>query len=225
MTSPTIKHNLEAVQERIALACRKAGRSPHEITLIAVSKTVDAVAIHKAYNLGLRNFGENRVQEAEQKIKDLSALKPAPTWHMIGHLQSNKVNTALDIFSVVQSIDSLSLAKSISKRVTEKLPVLLQVNIAEETTKNGFSLHEFASAYQIIKDLPGLEIKGLMTIAPASPNPEAVRPIFKKLREMRDTLKLEHLSMGMTDDFEIAIEEGSTMVRIGRAIFGERHYL
>ncbi len=225
MSSPDIKANLESVKERIARACKKAGRSPSEVTLIAVTKTVGPEEIETAFNLGVRHFGENRVQEAEKKIPQLSHLQPRPTWHMIGHLQSNKVNPALENFDIVQSVDSVELAEAIdlrAQRRVEPIPILLQVNVSGEASKSGFSVSELESSYLKIWGLPQIQIRGLMTIAPLVSNPEEVRPVFHKLRELKDNLHLHHLSMGMTDDFEVAIEEGATMIRVGRAIFGER---
>jgi len=222
LTQADIKSNLALIQERIARACRKAGRSPQEITLIAVTKTVSPSAVEAAFRLGIRHFGENRVQDAGNKIQALSHLQPDLTWHMIGHLQSNKVKSALELFDIIQSVDSAGLAKSISRRTERKLPVLLQVNIAAETTKSGFSIAEIQPAFEIISKLANIEVQGLMTIAPMVEDPERVRPIFNKLRGLRDKMHLEHLSMGMTADFEVAIEEGATMIRVGRALFGER---
>ena len=141
---------------------------------------------------------------------------------MIGHLQSNKVKTALEIFDVIQSVDSLALANIINKKATGKIPVLLEINIAGEPAKYGFSPEEIVPAFEQISQLPNLDIKGLMTVAPAVSNPEDARPIFRRLKLMADAFHLEHISMGMSDDFEVAVEEGATMVRIGRAIFGER---
>ncbi len=217
-----IKANLESVQERIKLACRRAGRSPDEVTLIAVTKTVDASTVREAYELGMNHFGENRVQEAREKIRALSQLQPPPAWHLIGHLQSNKVKTAVEIFNIIHSVDSLELAAEIDRRTQRKMPVLLQVNIAGEASKSGFSLAEIGPSFEKISGMQNLDIQGLMTIAPLVSNAEEVRPIFRKLKELRDYFHLKHLSMGMTDDFEVAIEEGATMVRVGRAIFGER---
>jgi len=207
---------------RITGACLRAGRSPDEITLIAVTKTVAASLIEEAYNLGIRHFGENRVQEADQKIRQLSGLQPLPVWHMIGHLQSNKVNTALELFDIIQSVDSLPKAELINRRALKKTSVMLQVNVAGEKTKGGFSPSEMTGAVAIVSKLPNLEIRGLMTIAPAVDEAERVRSIFRRMREMRDSFGLEQLSMGMSDDFEVAIEEGATMIRVGRALFGER---
>ena len=214
--------NVERVKERIARTCQRVGRSPDEVTIVAVTKMVEPSAIATAFELGIRNFGENRVQEAVKKIDQLSGLKPRPTWHMVGHLQSNKAKVAVEIFDIIHSIDSIRLAEVISRRTQRTLPVLLEVNISGETSKNGFSVAEVEPALDAISRLPNLEIKGLMTIAPIVADAEQVRPIFRKLRSLRDHFGLEHLSMGMTDDFEVAIEEGATLVRIGRAIFGER---
>jgi pyridoxal phosphate enzyme (YggS family) len=144
------------------------------------------------------------------------------TWHMVGHLQTNKAKLAVGLFDMIQSIDSVKLAEAISRHAKRNIPILIQVNVAEEASKSGFSLDKVSSAVKEIARLPRLEIKGLMTIAPLTSDPEEVRPVFKQLRLLRDSLGLEHLSMGMTDDFEVAIEEGATIVRIGRAIFGER---
>jgi PLP dependent protein len=217
-----IQANLESIQKRIAGACQRAKRSPGDVTLVAVTKTVDPVTLELAYNLGIRNFAENRVQEAEKKIPDLPLFKPHPSWHMIGHLQSNKVKKALELFDIIHSVDSLELAEAIDRRAIRRIPVLLQVNLAAESTKSGFSPSEIITASAAISHLPNLEIRGLMTIAPQVEDAEQVRSLFRKLRQIRDELGLEHLSMGMTDDFEVAVEEGATMVRIGRALFGER---
>jgi PLP dependent protein len=217
-----IQANLEAVRQRIDKACRRSGRSVSDVTLIAVTKTQAEDAVQTAFKLGIRNFGESRVQEASRKINVLSGLYPQPTWHMIGHLQSNKLKTALEIFDIIHSVDSIYLAEALNRHAARKVPLFLQVNVAGETTKSGFPLTGIFKAFKEISALPHLEIKGLMTIAPIVKDPEEVRPVFRKLRELGDYFQLEDLSMGMTDDFEIAIEEGATLVRIGRAIFGER---
>jgi len=217
-----IESNLEKVRLRITRACERAGRNPAGVILVAVTKNVTAEDIETAFKLGIRHFGENRVQEARYKIPLLGSLQPKPVWHMIGHLQSNKVKTALEIFDVIQSVDSLALANIINKKATCKVPVLLEINIAGETTKHGFSPEEIVLAFEQISQLPNLDIKGLMTVAPAVSNPEDARPIFRRLKLMADAFHLEHISMGMSDDFEVAVEEGATMVRIGRAIFGGR---
>jgi PLP dependent protein len=217
-----IKANLEEIRLRIAGACRRAGRSESEVGLIAVTKTVPPEAIEEIAKLGVNQFGENRVQEAETKIRQLSFLKPDVTWHMIGHLQSNKVKLALELFDSIQSVDSIELAEIINRRAQRRLPVFLEVNVSGEATKSGFLLSQITPAFKIIRLLPNLDVRGLMTVAPALENPEQVRPVFRKMKELRDSFELEHLSMGMSDDFEVAIEEGATLVRIGRALFGER---
>lgn len=222
MSPADIKLNLDRLNQRIAAACGRVGRSPADITLIAVSKTVEAEVMLAAYRCGIRHFGENRVQEGQRKRPLLGQLEPHPALHLIGHLQSNKINPALEIFDMIQSIDSVSLAEAINQRSTRKFPVLLEVNIGEEASKSGFSSTELLPAFETISRLPHLDIQGLMTVAPIFSQREEVRPIFRRLRELRERLKLKHLSMGMTDDFEIAIEEGATMIRIGRAIFGDR---
>jgi PLP dependent protein len=222
LTPADIKSNLEVVHRRIAQACIRSGRSTRDVILIAVTKTEDVKTIQTAFDLGIRNFGESRVQEAKRKIKFLSGLKPRATWHMIGHLQSNKVNPAMEIFDIIQSIDSLILAKAVNSRAVRKMPVFLEVNVSGEASKKGFSITDVSRSFGAISKLPNLEVRGLMTIAPQVEKAEESRPLFRKLREIRDSFDLEHLSMGMTDDFEVAIEEGATMVRIGRALFGER---
>lgn len=217
-----IEANVREVQRRIARACERSHRSPGEITLVVVTKEVGISAIRAAFDCGLRDFGENRVQEAEDKIGQLSDLKPDVTWHMVGHLQSNKAKTAVELFDVIHSVDSVRLAEILSRRAEKTLPVLLQANVSGEATKSGFAVNEIAVVVEEIRQLPNLRLVGLMTIAPLAAETEEVRPVFRKLRELRDSLRLEHLSMGMTDDFEVAIEEGATMLRIGRAIFGDR---
>ena len=217
-----IEANVRDVNRRIERACERSRRSPDEVTLVAVTKGVETSAIRAAFDSGIRDFGENRVQEAEGKIAQLSDLKPAVTWHMVGHLQSNKAKAAVELFDIIHSVDSVRLAEILSRRAQKTLPVLLEVNVSGEATKGGFSAGETEAAVKEIKQLPNLKLMGLMTVAPVTTEPEAVRPVFRKLRELRDSLGLKHLSMGMTDDFEVAIEEGTTMLRIGRAIFGER---
>jgi pyridoxal phosphate enzyme (YggS family) len=217
-----IAANLRDVQGRITRACERSHRSPGEITLVVVTKEVGVSAIRAAFDCGVRDFGENRVQDAEDKIAQLSDLRPDIIWHMIGHLQSNKARTALELFDIIHSVDSVRLAEILSRRAEKSFPVLLQVNVPGEATKSGFMVGEVGAAVEGISKLPNLNVKGLMTIAPLVADPEEVRPVFRKLRELRDFLGLEHLSMGMTDDFEVAVEEGATILRIGRAIFGER---
>jgi len=217
-----IEQNLRHLERRICGAAERAGRSPSEITVVAVTKQVEPWAIEAALKAGISHFGENRVQEAVSKVHLLSNTEPKPLWHMVGHLQTNKVRTATEIFDIIHSVDSLRLAEAISRRASKAMPILLQVNVSGEGTKSGFSVAELLLAAEEIARLPRLEVRGLMTIAPMVDDPEVVRTVFRKLRQLRDALGLEHLSMGMSDDFEVAVEEGATMVRIGRAIFGER---
>jgi pyridoxal phosphate enzyme (YggS family) len=217
-----IEANIREVRRRIAQACERRLRSPDEIKLVAITKGVGVSAIRAAFEHGIRDFGENRVQEAEGNIAQLANLKPAITWHMVGHLQSNKAKSAVELFDIIHSVDSVRLADILNRRVEKLLPVLLEVNVSGEATKGGFSAGETEAAVKEIKQLPNLKVLGLMTVAPFVADPEEVRPVFRKLRELRDSLGLKHLSMGMTDDFEVAVEEGATMLRIGRAIFGDR---
>jgi pyridoxal phosphate enzyme (YggS family) len=217
-----IMDNIREVESRIARAAQRSGRSPDNITVIAVTKTIEPRLIQEAFEAGMKHFGESRIQEAKDKIGQLSNLQPPPTWHMVGHLQTNKASLAVELFHFIQSVDSIRLAEFISHRAQRDMPILLQVNVSSEASKFGLPPDEVSSAVEVIAHLPHLQIKGLMTIAPFTNNPEEVRPFFRQLRLLRDSLGLEHLSMGMTDDFEIAVEEGATMVRIGRAIFGQR---
>jgi pyridoxal phosphate enzyme (YggS family) len=217
-----ISQNLQDVEQRVAQAAQRVGRSPEEITIVAVTKGLTAQAVEAALEAGIRHIGENRVQEAREKKARLSTLQMCPTWHMVGHLQTNKVKTAVEIFDIIHSIDSLRLAEALSGRTRNTIPVLLQVNISREEPKSGFPEAEVPTAVEKIALLPRLEVKGLMTIAPLVRDPEEVRPVFRRLRELGDSLRMKHLSMGMSDDFEVAVEEGATMVRIGRAIFGKR---
>jgi len=186
----SIEKNFREVERRIAQACERAGRSPDEVTLVAVTKTTGVPSILAAFNAGIRHFGENRVQEAKPKIAELDSLKPDATWHMIGHLQSNKAKTACDIFDIIHSVDSLKLARTLSGCCQEQMPVLVEVNIASEATKSGFALAEVEQAVQQIKDLPNLRVDGLMTIAPWVADAEQVRPVFRRLRELGDQFSL-----------------------------------
>lgn len=225
----TVKHNIAIVRERIAKACRRAGRDPAEVTLVAVSKTVDAARVIRAYELGIRDFGENWVQEAAEKVPRIEALS---TWHFIGHLQTNKARKAVELFDIIHSVDSLRIARAIGKAAAslgKEMRVLLEVNVSGEFSKYGFNSEDVSAAVGDMIRVPAICIQGLMTMAPVVSHPDEARPYFVKLRQLRDRLQVEypeiawqHLSMGMTDDFEVAIEEGATMVRIGRAIFGER---
>jgi pyridoxal phosphate enzyme (YggS family) len=221
-----IKENIGELERRIAAACERSGRSRAAVTLVAVTKTVPPALVRQAFDAGIRHFGENKVQEAQAKIAEVSlALQPRPMWHMIGHLQTNKVKTAVEIFDIIQSIDSVKLAERVNERAGRKgFPVLLEVNVGGEASKGGFSVAEVRTAVEQVSRLSNLEVMGLMTVAPLAEDQQEVRPIFRQLRQLGEALGLQHLSMGMTDDFEVAIEEGATMVRIGRAIFGERRY-
>jgi PLP dependent protein len=222
--------NIAHVRSSIVEAAQKAGRQPDEIILVAVSKTMPIELVMMAYNLGITNFGENRVQEALPKI---AAFHPPDVrWHMIGHLQSNKAGKVVGSFDMVQSVDSLHLAQVLNRHAKERekrLPILLQVNISGEASKEGMSPAEVPAVARQIVTLPHIEVQGLMMIAPLVQDPEEARPVFRGLRELRDRLREEvpecswqHLSMGMTDVYHVAIAEGATIVRIGRAIFGQR---
>ena len=221
MRLATIAERVAHVRQRVEHAAERAGRSPADVTIVAVSKGFPPSAIDEAVVAGIGDVGENRVQEAAAKIV---ALRPLPiTWHLVGHLQTNKAKTALELFDIIHSVDSLHLAEVLSHPDRSgPLPILLEVNAAGEATKFGFPPGEVAAAAQAIARLPHLDLRGLMTVAPFVSDPETVRPVFRELRRLRDALGLRELSMGMTDDFEVAIEEGATLVRIGRAIFGER---
>lgn len=214
--------NLEKIKERIARAAARAGRSPDEVTLVAVSKMQDMDSIREAVSLGITDIGENWVQEAQPKIETLAAEGLHPRWHMIGHLQTNKARAAVRLFDMIESVDSIRLAETMSRLASRPVPVLVEVNVAGEATKSGIASEGVAEVVDRIGALSNLEVLGLMTVAPLTANPEEVRPVFRRLRELGRRLGLRHLSMGMTDDFEVAIEEGATIVRIGRAIFGPR---
>ncbi len=217
-----LDERLQAILLRIAHAAERAHRSPSDVTLIAITKTVAPPDVERAFRLGVRHFGENRVQEAEGKLAALAHLRPHITWHMVGHLQGNKAKKAVTLFDMVQSVDSLPLAQELSRRAVKPLPILLEVNVAGEASKSGFPPDAVAEAARAVARLPNLELRGLMTVAPLASDPEQTRPVFRRMRELRDALGLTELSMGMTGDFEVAVEEGATMVRIGRALFRER---
>jgi pyridoxal phosphate enzyme (YggS family) len=222
-----IRQNLASIEMRIAAACARARRQREDVTLIAVSKTFPAEAVDAAVAGGVRHVGENRVQELRDKI---AAVQSRPTWHLIGHLQSNKAKDAARLFDVIQTIDSLELAQKVSRAAAvegKAMRVMIEVNIAAEPQKTGILSQGVAALAQSIAPLPGLDLIGLMTIPPIGTAEES-RPWFRRLRELRDSLsaelpaKLRDLSMGMSEDFEVAIEEGATMIRVGRAIFGSR---
>ena len=227
-----IEENLSFVRKRIEKACLKAGRDFSEIKIVAVSKTHPVEKIVEAYSCGLRIFGENRVQEALQKKEALKDYEIE--WHLVGHLQKNKVKHAVDIFDFIHSIDSIELAEKIEKKLEAKNKTLkgfIQVKLSHEESKHGISPDELESLAEFCANLNRLKIIGLMTVPPYFENIEEVRPYFTRLRELRDRLnqkifngRLTELSMGMTHDFEVAIEEGATYVRIGTGIFGERNY-
>jgi pyridoxal phosphate enzyme (YggS family) len=224
---------LAALYERIAAAAARAGRSAADVTLMTVTKNVPAERIRAAYALGLRDFGENRLQEAERKRPELAALVDAH-WELIGHLQTNKVKEAVLLFERVQSVDSLRLLERLEGRAAaarRTFPILLEVNAGEEASKLGFAPESVQEAGRAMERFPHLRAQGLMTVAPIGPE-EVVRPVFRRLRAIRDMLRetapqgsgggWDVLSMGMSDDYEIAIEEGATLVRIGRGLFGPR---
>ena len=220
--------NLNSIRQRIAAACARAGRSTDAVTLLAVSKTHPPETIRAAVDCGQIFFGENKIQEAKAKIP----LCPSRArWQFIGHLQSNKVRDAVDLFEMIQGVDSLNIAREISKRAVQSaktMPILLEVNVAGEGTKFGYPPERLLAELNELNGLPRIEIHGLMAIPPYTTVAEKVRPHFRRLRELKLECEqilgtpLPHLSMGMSGDFETAIEEGATIVRIGTALFGER---
>jgi pyridoxal phosphate enzyme (YggS family) len=221
MPASTVAERIEEVRARINAACLRGGRSAEDITLIAVTKGFAAEAIREACEAGIKHFGENRVQEAQEKAPALADLRDV-TRHMIGHLQTNKVKTAVTLFDIIHSVDSLHLAEEISRRAPQTVPAFLETNISGESSKFGMSLKEIGERYESIAALPNIDVRGLMTVAPLAADREQTRAVFRQLRETADALGLRELSMGMTGDFETAIEEGATHIRVGRAIFGER---
>ncbi len=230
----SIADSIGRVRERIEAAARRAGRSPAEIALMAVTKTVSPERIREAYQAGLRMFGENRVQEFAGKADALKDL-PDIEWHMIGHLQTNKASKAVELFAAVDSVDSVRLAEKLNLaagQLGKKVVALIEINVGGEAAKSGLSSEspELENLLRVAPQFEHLEFRGLMAIPPFSDDPRQARPYFRKLRELRDQIaarrlpnvSMEALSMGMSHDFEIAIEEGSTCVRVGTAIFGER---
>jgi pyridoxal phosphate enzyme, YggS family len=223
-----LMENLESVRQRIEAACDRAGREPGSVTLLAVTKSQPPEVVGEAAALGITLFGENKVQEAKAKIAQCSGRL---RWQMIGHLQTNKCRDAVALFEMIQSVDSLGLAEEINRRADQAaktMPILLEVNIVGEASKFGYKPEQLLAELERINALQRIEVHGLMTVPPWSPLPERVRPVFQKLRELKKQCEgilgvpLPHLSMGMSSDFETAIEEGATMVRIGTALFGER---
>lgn len=223
-----IAENLATIQTRLTSACDRAGRSPASVSLLAVAKYQPPEAVSAAAALGVTLIGENRVQEAKGKIP----LCPGKLrWHMIGHLQTNKVRDAVELFSMIESVDSLRLAEEVNKRAEQAaktMPILLEVNVAGEASKFGYPPARLLEELPTLNALPRVEIHGLMCVPPVKPMPEQVRPYFRELRELRVRAEailgapLPHLSMGMSSDFEVAIEEGATIVRVGTALFGPR---
>jgi PLP dependent protein len=222
MREEEIRANLERVQAAIARACARAGRSPDDVALIAVSKTVEVERIKLAIAAGVAALGENRVQEAREKIETLG--RPVP-WHLIGPLQTNKAKDAARLFDWIHSVDRIELARELDRRARalgRTVDALLEVNVGEESQKSGVRPDQIKPLLDALAGLDGIRIRGLMAIPPAAHDPEQTRPYFRRLRELRDADGLEHLSMGMSADFEVAVEEGATMVRVGTAIFGPR---
>ena len=227
-----IAENLKQVHENIVKACEAAGRDPKEVTLIAVSKTKPAEMLREAYDAGERVFGENKVQEIMDKYEQL----PADIhWHMIGHLQRNKVKYIVDKVSMIHSVDSLRLAQAIEQEAAKKdvcVPILIEVNVAEEESKFGLKMEEVVPLLEEISTYSHIQVQGLMTIAPFVDDPEENREVFRKLRKLSvdidkkniNNITMRVLSMGMTGDYEVAVQEGATMVRVGTGIFGERNY-
>lgn len=226
--SSSVAGNLEKIRERMELAAQRAGRRSDEITLVGVSKTFRAERIREAFEAGVRHFGENRVQDFEAKlplIQDLSAI-----WHFVGHPQRNKAARTLALFHSVDSIDNLPLAEKLDHAAGDgrRLPVLIEVRLDTAPKKSGCEPADLARLAEGVLLMPHLELRGLMTVPPVSPNPEDARPMFRRLRELRDEISqlldwpLNELSMGMSHDFEIAIEEGATQIRVGTALFGTR---
>lgn len=222
--------NIDLVKRRIEAAAGRAGRFPGEVTLIAVTKTVEPARIREAVSAGLRDIGENRVQEGKAKKPELPS---GLVWHLIGHLQTNKVKAALGTFDLIHSLDRAELANELHRRAVERelpVPVLVEVNVAGEASKRGLAPGETIEFISQVATLDGLRVQGLMTVAPFVEDPEEVRPVFRTLRQLADRVRdegipgvdMKYLSMGMSGDFEIAVEEGSNLVRVGSAIFGAR---
>ena len=227
-----LSDNLHEVQENIRKACERSGRNPEDVTLIAVSKTKPVSDIEQIYAAGIREFGENKVQEMNDKQK---VLPGDINWHMIGHLQRNKVKYIVDNVAMIHSVDSVRLAEEISKEAVKKnvtVDILVEVNVAKEESKFGLYTEDVRQFVEQISKLPGINIKGLMTSAPFVDNPEDNRQYFKKLKDLSvdinakniDNVYMDFLSMGMTNDYVVAVEEGATHVRVGTAIFGHRDY-
>jgi PLP dependent protein len=222
VTFEHVRDGVVAVERRIVAACDRAARRREEVTLVAVSKTFPAEAASAALAAGILHLGENRVQEAKEKVPLVAG---AAQWHLIGHLQSNKAKDAVRLFDVIQTVDSIDLGERIARMAEaagKQQQIMVEVNVGREPQKAGVDPTDVEHVVRTLQSLPSLSVIGLMAIPPMGDDAESVRPHFQALRELRDGTGLAHLSMGMTDDFEVAIEEGSTMVRVGRAIFGSR---
>jgi len=221
-----IVRNIEEIQRKIAQAAKKSGRTAKDVTLVAVTKSVAAEVINQAIAAGISDIGENRVQEAREKFSSLAPVRR----HMIGHLQTNKVNQAIELFDLIHSVDSLRLGEAIARRAARQgkvMPILVQVNISGEATKYGVALEETLPLVRALSGFVSLEVAGLMTICPAVEDPEEVRPYFRQMRLLKEEIEqqgfpLKYLSMGMSGDYEVAVEEGANMVRIGTALFQKR---
>lgn len=227
-----IRDNIDSIYRNIKDICSGIGKDPESITVIAVTKTIDPDRINYAVNCGIQNIGENKVQEVMAKYENIEGNV---SWHLIGHLQTNKVKYIIDKVALIHSVDSIGLAEEIGRRASKAgmvKSVLVQVNVAQEDTKFGIDYKDTESFVKQLSQLEGIRVKGLMTIAPYSDDIELIRPVFRRLKEMYDALaaaninniEMEYLSMGMTNDYKVAIEEGSNMVRIGTGIFGARNY-
>ena len=225
-TATGLAARIERVRERIALACQRVGRHPSEVTLIAVSKTWPAESVLATLQCGLADFGENRVQEALEKFSAVELLcagmRPQPTWHLIGHLQTNKVKAITGRFAILHGIDSERLVETVGRFAEKPQRVMLEVNVSGESSKFGVAPADLGRLLDVASLTPNVVVEGLMTVAPQSSDAQSARPVFRQLRELAGHHSLPNLSMGMSDDFEAAIEEGATHVRVGRAIFGER---
>ena len=219
----TIQENIDGVRRRVVAAAGRAGRDPEQVAVIGAIKGTDAPAIRAAIEAGLTQLGENQVQEASAHREALGAAASGATWHLIGHLQRNKAAAALRLFDTIQSVDSLRLAELLNERAGARFRVLLEVNVAGEASKYGIEPAAVASTVSAVGRLTNLDLGGLMTVAPVAVDAAATRAVFRQLRELAQANGLDELSMGMTDDFEVAVEEGATLVRVGRAIFGERN--
>ena len=218
-----IDERLEQVRERVAQAALRAGRAPEEITIVAVSKIKPAADISEAYRAGQRHFGENYVQEFQAKKEQLGEL-PGAVFHLIGKLQSNKTKPASGLFDVIQTVDSLRIARRLNEQTERQLDVFLELKLTDEVTKSGLSEEELPAVKEFVESCEKLDLRGLMGMPPWSEDREKTRPYFRRLREAAERLGLQGLSMGMSHDLEVAIEEGATLVRVGTAIFGKRVY-